>query len=81
MRNLACSPWVVDDKDDRNMTTRAQRTISDAELDYSTEAHGRIPMLVDREELTRQARAKGVGPSTLARMWIKGRLGAESGRS
>lgn len=28
----------------------------------------------DQEELTRQAKEIGVGPSTLARMWIKERL-------
>lgn len=36
----------------------------------------------DRSELERRARAKGVGPSTLARMWLKERLReeAEAGR-
>ena len=28
----------------------------------------------DREELDRQAREKGIGPSTLVRMWIRERL-------
>ena len=28
----------------------------------------------DREELERRARAQGIGPSTLVRMWIKERL-------
>ncbi|MDQ3655169.1 MAG: BrnA antitoxin family protein [Chloroflexota bacterium] len=32
----------------------------------------------DRAELTRRARAKGVGPSTLVRMWVKERLDQES---
>ena len=32
----------------------------------------------DRQELIRRARAKGVGPSTLARMWLKERLHQES---
>jgi predicted DNA binding CopG/RHH family protein len=32
----------------------------------------------DREELARQAAAKGVGPSTLARMWLKERLREEA---
>lgn len=32
----------------------------------------------DREELRRIANAKGVGPSTLARMWIKERLRQEA---
>src|SRR5690606_28697813 len=34
----------------------------------------------DRAELDRQARQKGIGPSTLARMWIKERLGVEAGQ-
>jgi len=32
----------------------------------------------DREELTRRAKEKGVGPSTLARMWLKERLRQEA---
>lgn len=32
----------------------------------------------DRKLLAKQARAKGVGPSTLARMWLKERLHLES---
>lgn len=28
----------------------------------------------DRQELLRRAKAKGIGPSTLARMWLKERL-------
>jgi hypothetical protein len=32
----------------------------------------------DRIELARQARVKGVGPSTLARMWLKERLRQEA---
>ena len=32
----------------------------------------------DRQELQRRARAKGVGPSTLARMWLKERLRQEA---
>lgn len=32
----------------------------------------------DREALARQARTKGVGPSTLARMWLKERLRQEA---
>ena len=32
----------------------------------------------DRAELARRARAKGVGPSTLVRMWIKERLDQEA---
>ncbi|HEY7029794.1 MAG TPA: CopG family antitoxin [Thermomicrobiales bacterium] len=32
----------------------------------------------DREALTRRARAKGVGPSTLVRMWLKERLDEEA---
>jgi hypothetical protein len=32
----------------------------------------------DRQELMRRARAKGVGPSTLARMWLKERLHQEA---
>jgi hypothetical protein len=32
----------------------------------------------DRQELARRARAKGVGPSTLARMWLKERLRQEA---
>jgi len=32
----------------------------------------------DRTELTRRARAKGVGPSTLVRMWVKERLRQEA---
>jgi len=32
----------------------------------------------DREELARRAHAKGVGPSTLARMWLKERLRLEA---
>ena len=32
----------------------------------------------DREALAKRARAKGVGPSTLARMWLKERLRQES---
>ncbi len=31
----------------------------------------------DREALARQAKTKGVGPSTLARMWLKERLRQE----
>ena len=32
----------------------------------------------DRQELMRRARAKGVGPSTLARMWLRERLHQET---
>ena len=32
----------------------------------------------DRQELARHAREKGVGPSTLARMWLKERLRQEA---
>jgi hypothetical protein len=32
----------------------------------------------DRAELARQARVRGVGPSTLARMWLKERLRQEA---
>jgi hypothetical protein len=32
----------------------------------------------DREELIKQARAKGVGPATLARMWLEERLRKEA---
>ncbi len=32
----------------------------------------------DRQELAKRARAKGVGPSTLARMWLKERLRQEA---
>jgi hypothetical protein len=32
----------------------------------------------DRTELVKRARAKGVGPSTLARMWLKERLREEA---
>jgi hypothetical protein len=32
----------------------------------------------DRRELDRRARAKGIGPSTLARMWLKERLRQEA---
>lgn len=32
----------------------------------------------DRELLAKQARARGVGPSTLARMWLKERLRQEA---
>ncbi len=32
----------------------------------------------DRAELVRRARAKGVGPSTLARIWLKERLEQEA---
>jgi hypothetical protein len=32
----------------------------------------------DRQSLARHARAKGVGPSTLARMWLKERLRQEA---
>ncbi|MDP9473918.1 MAG: BrnA antitoxin family protein [Chloroflexota bacterium] len=32
----------------------------------------------DRELLAKQARAKGIGPSTLARMWLKERLRQEA---
>jgi hypothetical protein len=32
----------------------------------------------DRAELVKRARAKGVGPSTLARMWLKERLRQEA---
>jgi hypothetical protein len=32
----------------------------------------------DRRELAKRARAKGVGPSTLARMWLKERLRQEA---
>jgi hypothetical protein len=31
----------------------------------------------DRQKLARHARAKGIGPSTLARMWLKERLRQE----
>ncbi len=31
----------------------------------------------DRAELTRHAKAKGIGPSTLIRMWVKERLRLE----
>jgi hypothetical protein len=31
----------------------------------------------DRQELARRAKAKGIGPSTLARMWLKERLRKE----
>lgn len=34
--------------------------------------------LADRQELARRAKAKGVGPSTLARMWLKERLRQEA---
>jgi len=32
----------------------------------------------DREQLVRQAKVKGLGPSTLARVWLKERLRQES---
>jgi hypothetical protein len=32
----------------------------------------------DRQELAKRARAKGVGPSTLARIWLKERLREEA---
>lgn len=34
----------------------------------------------DRTELAKRARQKGVGPSTLARMWLKERLRQEAAR-
>lgn len=34
--------------------------------------------LADRAELARRARAKGIGPSTLVRMWVKERLDQEA---
>jgi len=33
----------------------------------------------DRAELTRRARAQGIGPSTLVRIWVKDRLRLEVG--
>lgn len=35
----------------------------------------------DRAELNRRARATGVGPSTLVRMWVKERLAQDSAKS
>jgi len=32
----------------------------------------------DRAELTRRAKAQGIGPSTLVRMWVKERLSQEA---
>jgi hypothetical protein len=72
------------------MTTH--HNYSDAELGYPTKAHGRIPSFgpevanrltgrldrADRAELAERARAMGIGPSTLARMWLKERLRREA---
>lgn len=51
-----------------------------AELTVGTELAEKLTLRLeqsDRAALTRRARAKGVGPSTLARMWLKERLRQE----
>lgn len=104
------------------MTSYRRNDRTERELEYPTEAHGRIPAFanrneeaafwdthdvtefagtelkpveveiggdlaerltvrldrVDREALARRAREKGVGPSTLARIWLKERLRQEA---
>ncbi len=106
------------------MTMRKRTALTDRDLGYPTESHGRIPSFANREEeadfwdshdvtefvgrelqlvevsiggelaerltlrlnqddrreLARRAREKGVGPSTLARMWLRERLRQEEDR-
>ena len=52
-----------------------------ATITVGRELAGRLTVRLgqaDREELARRAKAKGVGPSTLARMWLKERLRQEA---
>ncbi len=50
------------------------------EVTLGTELAERLTLRLDkadREQLAKQAKAKGIGPSTLARMWLKERLRQE----
>lgn len=50
------------------------------EVDVGPELAGRLTIRLgqaNREELQRRAKSQGIGPSTLARMWIKERLQQE----
>lgn len=54
------------------------------EVNISPDLRDRITVRLepaDREQLARAARSMGVGPSTLARIWLKERLARESERT
>ena len=67
--------------DSHDVTEFAGQELQPVEVTIGTELAERLTVRLDqadRTELARRARAKGVGPSTLARMWLKERLREEA---
>jgi hypothetical protein len=61
----------------------AQQIASHREESIRTELAEKLTLRLDqsdRDALTKYAKRKGIGPSTLARMWIKEHLEAEAAR-
>jgi CopG antitoxin of type II toxin-antitoxin system len=67
--------------DTHNITEFVGEELQSVEVTIGPELSNRLTIRLDtadRVELARRARAKGVGPSTLARMWLKERLRQEA---
>jgi hypothetical protein len=67
--------------DTHNITEFVGEELQPVEATIGPELSNRLTVRLDtadRVELARRARAKGVGPSTLARMWLKERLRQEA---
>lgn len=67
--------------DTHDVTQFVGQELQPVELTIGGELAERLTLRLDqadRQELQRRARAKGVGPSTLARMWLKERLRQEA---
>ena len=67
--------------DTHDVTEFVGRELQPVEVTISGELAERLTVRLDeadRAELAKRARAKGVGPSTLVRMWLKERLRQEA---
>ena len=66
--------------DTHDVTEFVGTELQPAEVTVGSDLADRLTVRLDRadrEALARQAKTKGVGPSTLARMWLKERLRQE----
>jgi hypothetical protein len=67
--------------DTHDVTEFVGRELQPVEVTVGSELAERLTLRLDaadRELLAKQAKAKGIGPSTLARMWLKERLREEA---
>ncbi len=67
--------------DSHDITEFAGEELQPVKVAIGSELSNRLTVRLDtadRVELAKRARAKGVGPSTLARMWLKERLRQEA---